>query len=160
MRTVLQVILGSILSVLYFTFFNSSALSFIHLPLIYLLIILVTSNVLQAYYVALIIGFIADLHYFNFGLHTLLFYLVVTIVQVLRSTIISDQMRFGRALLAFSGVLVYYLALYFFSVITLRYGYYPISWQGIVVVASLALVAALIVTVVDGLTKKFQDSLR
>jgi hypothetical protein len=160
MKTALLSILGMLLAIVYIIFFSAqAAFSLILIPISWVVIVWMLHGLSRAYIVTLAVGILLDLHYFNFGLMTVILLAALSAVYFIHITVISSTNAASTLSLGFIFALIVYVLLLLSSGLTNGFHYYSLSWGLILQMLLSALVLSAISALYCWLYKRLRTSI-
>lgn len=143
MKTAIVSLIGIILALLYVVILSPVTwLSLVILPLSWIIAVWMMHGLSRAYTVALCVGITLDLHYFNFGLITLLLLAALSIVYFISVTVISSTNAASTIVLAWIFPLLIYGLLWLSLGLVNGFRYYAFSFGSLLLAVCSSLVLA------------------
>ncbi len=145
MKTAILSLIGIILALLYVIFLSPVTwLSLVILPLAWIIAVWMMHGLSRAYTVALCVGIALDLHYFNFGLITLLLLVSLSVVYFISITVISSTNAASTMVLAWIFPTLIYGLLWLSLGLVNGFRYYAFSFGSFFIGVASALTLALL----------------
>ncbi len=144
MKTAIFSLIGAILAIVYMVFLAPITIfSLLLLPLSWITAVWMLHGLSRAYIVALFVGILLDLHYYNFGLLTLIILVSLSLVYFVHITVISSTNAASTLILGLLLPLIVCLLLWVSLGLSNGFHYYNFSWSFItlIIISSLSLSA-------------------